>query len=223
MASVFCPPFHHNSNRFVHFHWQMPPSILSSNLSEDFVPVILLNMSSSDLHQWPRLTSIPPGLPTASHTIVHSPPLTLLAFNFYDARVLVFLLASCSFSHPTPFSAFSFLSLYFRMPQRSVLSLNGLSKSHDSKHFQFASVSDLCIFNQTTLVHFECQIAISASLLGCLIHSWSFPCLWSGYSRWLFSCPLFIACPTTACFTYIYSENWPSYMLAQSPSCWLIL
>ena len=34
--------------------------------------------------------------------------------------------------------------------------------------------------------------------------------VWSGPSRWLFSCTVYIPCPTNACLTVSYAHDWPS-------------
>ena len=45
--------------------------------------------------------------------------------------------------------------------------------------------------------------------------------VWSDHPRWLFSCPLYIPCLTSASFNYTSSRDWPSYMLVPEPSEWL--
>ena len=46
--------------------------------------------------------------------------------------------------------------------------------------------------------------------------------VWSGHSKWLFSCPLYIPCPTRACFTYTLLTGL-NYLLAPGLSWWLFL
>ena len=47
--------------------------------------------------------------------------------------------------------------------------------------------------------------------------------VWSGHSRWLFSCSLYIPCPTSSCFTCTLCTQLTILLLALGPSWWLFL
>ena len=47
--------------------------------------------------------------------------------------------------------------------------------------------------------------------------------VWSGHSGWLFSCSLYIPCPTSSCFTCTLCTQLTILLLALGPSWWLFL
>lgn len=65
------------------------------------------------------------------------------------------------------------------------------------------------------------EIVKEGMLEGVEFEGWSFGrvgVIWSGHSRWLFSCSVSIPCSRRACFTSPYSQGWPYHILAPDPS-----